>query len=112
MNLADADPGGNLKIAVLMGEYNMTKIESEQIHGDFGSTLEKVSPGCTTRLLIVIVGLLLIYSFWSFIQIGRIRNEIEDLRNDARLEKGWIRLYVGDETKIDSVIVYQRAEKF
>jgi len=40
------------------------------------------------------------------------RNEIEDLRIDARLEKGWIRLYVGDSTKIDSVIVYQRAEKF
>ena len=90
----------------------MTKIESEQIHGDFGSTLEKVSPGCPIRLLIVIIGLLVIYSGWSFIKIGQMRNEIEDLRIDARLEKGWIRLYVGDSTKIDSVIVYQRAEKF
>ncbi len=86
--------------------------ENEQVHGDIGSTLERVSPGWIPRSLIILIGILIIYSVWSFIQIGRMRSEIQDLRIDARLEKGWIRLYVGDSSKIDSVLIYQRAEKY
>jgi hypothetical protein len=90
----------------------MDDIKSDQSHGDFGTTLEKVNPGWIPRSLIILIGILIIYSAWSFIQIGRMRSEIQELRIDARLEKGWIRLYVGDSSKIDSVLIYQRAEKF
>lgn len=71
----------------------------------------KISDEIYQGLIWMAIILALVFAMVGYIRTSRIDARMDDLIRAARLEKGWVRIYVGDPAGIDSIVVYQKEVK-